>query len=112
MLADSLYLKIGLILLGFGSISFFTGLFVLITRVLGGGINKIAKETQKIVQKGIAEEVAGLVGNASVLIVILKSACSNCRWYWCFPGYYRRGYDGRFFIFVITVSLRKLWEHS
>lgn len=72
MIADNLYLKIGLVLLGFGSISFFTGLFVLITRVLGGGINKIAKETQKIVQKGIAEEVAGLVGNASVLIESLN----------------------------------------
>ncbi len=108
MIADNLYLKIGLVLLGFGSISFFTGLFVLITRVLGGGINKIAKETQKIVQKGIAEEVAGLVGNASVLIESVKPVSSNRCWYRRFSGNYRRNDDGRFFIFVITVSIKKL----
>jgi hypothetical protein len=72
MVIDNLYLKIGLVLMGLGGFSFFTGLVILLTRVLGGGINKIAKETQKIVQKGIAEEVAGLVGNASVLIESLN----------------------------------------
>jgi len=72
MVIENLYLKIGLVIMGLGGFAFFTGLVILLTRVLGGGINKIAKETQKIVQKGIAEEVAGLVGNASVLIESLN----------------------------------------
>ncbi|PKO18333.1 MAG: hypothetical protein CVU39_02540 [Chloroflexi bacterium HGW-Chloroflexi-10] len=62
------FVILSLVLLVLGAISFFSGLIVLLTRVLGGGINKIAAETKKIVQKGIAEEMAGLVGNASVLI--------------------------------------------
>lgn len=65
---DQTFVILSLVLLVLGAISFFSGLIVLLTRVLGGGINKIAAETKKIVQKGIAEEMAGLVGNASVLI--------------------------------------------
>ncbi len=47
-------------------------MYILISRVIGVGISKIANETKKIVQKGIAEEIAGLVGNASVLIESLN----------------------------------------
>ena len=54
--------------MGLGLISFITGFIVLVTRVLGKGITKIAKETQKVVQKGITEEIASIIGNASVLI--------------------------------------------
>lgn len=72
MVSSELFFKIGLVLLGIGSITFFIGMYVLVSRVLGVGINKIANETKKIVQKGIAEEMAGLVGNASVLIESLN----------------------------------------
>ncbi|PKN83243.1 MAG: hypothetical protein CVU46_17465 [Chloroflexi bacterium HGW-Chloroflexi-8] len=72
MVSTELFFKIGLILLGIGAITFFIGMYVLVSRVLGVGINKIAEETKKIVQKGIAEEMAGLVGNASVLIESLN----------------------------------------
>lgn len=54
--------------MGLGLISFITGFIVLLTRVLGKGITQIAKETQKVVQKGITEEIASIIGNASVLI--------------------------------------------
>jgi len=72
MVSSELFFKIGLVLLGVGAITFFIGMYVLVSRVLGVGINKIANETKKIVQKGIAEEMAGLVGNASVLIESLN----------------------------------------
>jgi len=72
MVSSDLFFKIGLILLGIGTVTFFIGMYVLVSRVLGVGINKIANETKKIVQKGIAEEMAGLVGNASVLIESLN----------------------------------------
>lgn len=54
--------------MGLGLISFITGFIVLLTRVLGKGITQIAKQTQKVVQKGITEEIASIIGNASVLI--------------------------------------------
>ncbi len=72
MASTELIYKIGLILLGVGAVTFLIGIFILVSRVLGSGINKIASETKKIVQKGIAEEMAGLVGNASVLIESLN----------------------------------------
>jgi len=58
--------------MGLGFISFITGFIVLLTRVLGKGITQIAKETQKVVQKGITEEIAAIIGNASVLIESLN----------------------------------------
>jgi len=58
--------------MGLGVVTFLTGFIVLLTRVLGKGITKIANETQKVVQKGITEEIASIVGNASVLIESLN----------------------------------------
>jgi hypothetical protein len=58
--------------MGLGLISFITGFIVLLTRVLGKGITQIAKQTQNVVQKGITEEIASIIGNASVLIESLN----------------------------------------
>jgi hypothetical protein len=68
MIKEDLITLLTLIFMGLGLISFITGFIVLLTRVLGKGISKIAKETQKVVQKGITEEIASIIGNASVLI--------------------------------------------
>lgn len=68
MIKEDLVTLLTLIFMGLGLISFITGFIVLVTRVLGKGITKIAKETQKVVQKGITEEIASIIGNASVLI--------------------------------------------
>ncbi|MBW6472792.1 MAG: hypothetical protein K0B14_06680 [Anaerolineaceae bacterium] len=68
MIKEDLITLLTLIFMGLGLISFITGFIVLLTRVLGKGITKIAKETQKVVQKGITEEIASIIGNASVLI--------------------------------------------
>ncbi|OJX41502.1 MAG: hypothetical protein BGO78_01880 [Chloroflexi bacterium 44-23] len=72
MMSAELFYKLGLLLLGVGALTFLIGMYILVSRVFGVGINKIANETKKIVQKGIAEEMAGLVGNASVLIESLN----------------------------------------
>jgi hypothetical protein len=68
MIKEDLITLLTLVFMGLGLISFITGFIVLLTRVLGKGITKIAKETQKVVQKGITEEIASIIGNASVLI--------------------------------------------
>jgi len=61
-----LTLSVGLFLIGI--ISSGLGLYILVSRVLGEDVRVIASQTAKLAQKGIAEDVAGLVGNASSLI--------------------------------------------
>jgi hypothetical protein len=65
---NDLLLVVSLLFLGIGTVSFFSGLIVILSKIMGNSIAKIALETKKIVQKGITEEVAGLVGNASILL--------------------------------------------
>ena len=60
-----LLLVIGVIVLGFG-------IFTLVKRVLGKEWNLIAEQTAKIAQKGVTEEISGLVGNARALIEALN----------------------------------------
>ncbi|HOV07294.1 MAG TPA: hypothetical protein PLV27_08560 [Anaerolineaceae bacterium] len=58
-------LVIGVIVLGFG-------IFTLVKKVLGKELNLIAEQTAKIAQKGVTEEISGLVGNARALIEVLN----------------------------------------
>ncbi len=68
MTKEEIITLVTLVFLGMGFLSFLSGFIVLLTRVLGRGITKIASETQKVVQKGITEEIASIIGNASVLL--------------------------------------------
>lgn len=68
MAKEEIITLVTLVFLGMGFLSFLSGFIVLLTRVLGRGITKIASETQKVVQKGITEEIASIIGNASVLL--------------------------------------------
>ena len=67
MSKNDFFLTMAGIALALGVILLLIGVVVLITRALGGDIKKIANQTAKLAQKGIAEEVAGLVGNAFTL---------------------------------------------
>ncbi len=58
--------------LGLGVLMWLMGVIMLVSRVLGGDIKRIAEQTTRLAQKGIAEEIAGLVGNASTLIESLN----------------------------------------
>jgi hypothetical protein len=57
---------IGLFLLG--AITLLVGIILLITRSAGKEVRTLATQTAKLARKGIAEDVAGLVGNASNLL--------------------------------------------
>lgn len=48
------------------------GVFTLIKKVLGKELNTIADQTVKIAQKGLTDEISGLVGNARSLIEVLN----------------------------------------
>jgi hypothetical protein len=56
----------GLFLLGI--IAILIGIFILITRSAGKEVRTLATQTTKLARKGMAEDVAGLVGNASSLL--------------------------------------------
>jgi hypothetical protein len=56
-----------------GIISVGAGVFILITKTVGDDIRQITQQTTKLAQKGITDDIAGLVGNASSLIDALNN---------------------------------------
>ena len=61
-----LLIVMGLFILG--AITLLVGIILLITRSAGKEVRSLATQTAKLAKKGIAEDVAGLVGNASNLL--------------------------------------------
>ncbi|MDH5507766.1 MAG: hypothetical protein OEZ02_11155 [Anaerolineae bacterium] len=55
-----------------GLTTFITGVFVLLTRAMGKDMSTLAAQAKHLAQKGIAEDVAGLVGNASALMTSMQ----------------------------------------
>lgn len=66
------YLQIQLAMIGglflVGLISFIIGVVVLLTRSVGRDIRALVNQSTLLAKKGLAEEVAGLVGNVSALL--------------------------------------------
>jgi hypothetical protein len=65
-----LTMAIALLVCGIGILGI--GVFTLIGKLMGKELNTIAEQTAKLAQKGITEDVAGLVGNARTLIEALN----------------------------------------
>lgn len=61
-----LYMVIGLFALGV--ITLIVGIILLITRSASKDVRTLASQTARLARKGLAEDVAGLVGNASTLL--------------------------------------------
>jgi hypothetical protein len=61
-----LLMVMGLFILG--AITLLVGIILLITRSAGKEVRSLATQTAKLAKKGIAEDVSGLVGNASSLL--------------------------------------------
>ncbi|MBI9035959.1 MAG: hypothetical protein JEZ03_15975 [Bacteroidales bacterium] len=51
-----------------GIVAIGAGIFILVTRVISEDLRIISNQTAHLVKKGVAEDVSGLVGNASSLI--------------------------------------------
>lgn len=51
-----------------GLMAFFPGIFILLTRSASREVRALTTQTTLLAQKGLSEEVAGLVGNASSLV--------------------------------------------
>ncbi len=51
-----------------GNLAILAGIIILISRITSKEMKAITTQTNRLIQKGIAEEVAGLVGQASTLL--------------------------------------------
>ena len=66
-ISELLYIIItGLFLLG--TVTFATGVIVLLTRTMGKDLSAITRQTSELAQKGLIDDLSGLVGNASALL--------------------------------------------
>ena len=55
-----------------GVLSTAAGILILVTRTSGKDVHSLAGQTARLAQKGVAEDIAGLVGNASALVEALN----------------------------------------
>ena len=65
-------LSMGIGLFVIGVFTFWIGVIILVSRTTGRDVRTIATQTTRLAQKGLAEEIAGLVGNASTLLNALN----------------------------------------
>ena len=72
MTLDSILLGMGACLFVLGLISTGAGIIILISKSMGSELKEITQQTAKLAQHGIADDMAGLVGNASSLIEALN----------------------------------------
>lgn len=66
--ADQMILVMSASLLVMGIVSMGAGIVVLMFRVSGKDVSTLANQSVQLAQKGVADDVAGLVGNASALL--------------------------------------------
>jgi hypothetical protein len=72
MTVNDFLMAIVISLLVMGILSMGAGIIILVFKVMGDDLKTIAMQTAKMAQKGLADEISGLVGNASVLIDALN----------------------------------------
>lgn len=64
-------------LFALGVLSSIIGIIILVTKSIGKDVSTIAVQTTKLAEKGIAEDIAGLVGNASSLLDAINQLIVN-----------------------------------
>lgn len=69
---DEVLKAIVVVMFVLGVVSLAAGIFLLFRRIGGEEVKAIARETTRLAQKGIVEDVTGLVGNASTLLDALN----------------------------------------
>jgi hypothetical protein len=72
MTVNDFFLTMAAALMLCGVVILGIGVFTLIGKIMGKEMRTIADQTAKIAQKGLTDEVAGLVGNARTLIEVLN----------------------------------------
>jgi thiosulfate reductase cytochrome b subunit len=69
---DNLQLIMLIFMFVLGSLTFIIGVAILVTGAWRRDIRSITSQTARLAQKGIAEEVSGLIGNAAALLDTLN----------------------------------------
>ncbi|NMB54369.1 MAG: hypothetical protein GYA15_06670 [Leptolinea sp.] len=69
---NDIFLAMAVFLFIIGIFSIASGIFVLVAKIAGGDLRTIARQTTALAQKGLTEEISGLVGNATALIVAIN----------------------------------------
>jgi uncharacterized protein YoxC len=72
MTVNDFLLSMAIVLVISGIVILGIGVFTLIKKLMGKELQTIADQTSKLAQKGITDDVAGLVGNARTLIEALN----------------------------------------
>ncbi len=62
-----------------GIIAMIAGVLILVFRVMGDDVRQITSESAKLMHKGIAEDISGLVGNTAMLINSLDELVKTTR---------------------------------
>jgi hypothetical protein len=65
---DELILNIITSLFLLGTVTLVIGIIVLLTRTMGKDVRAITRQTSLLAQKGLIDDLSGLVGNASALL--------------------------------------------
>lgn len=69
---------IGLLFL-VGMATFAAGIYIMAFRAAGSDVKALVAQTARLVQKGLAEEIAGLVGNATDLVDAMNQLVRTTR---------------------------------
>ncbi len=70
--ANEILMIMSVVLFLMGAVCTISGLIILTVRVNGRDVRTLAVQTTRLAQKGLAEDIAGLVGNASGLLSALN----------------------------------------
>lgn len=68
MTVNDFFLTMAAVLMLLGVITFGIGVYIIVAKVVSGDVRSLVTQTAKLAQKGITDDVSGLVGNASSLI--------------------------------------------
>jgi hypothetical protein len=69
---DTLQLVMALGAFFLGTLTFITGVLILVTNTLRKDLRELSQQSARLAGKGLAEELSGLVGNASTLIAAVN----------------------------------------
>ncbi|MDH5606882.1 MAG: hypothetical protein OEY93_08345 [Anaerolineae bacterium] len=69
---QTIFFYVSAVIFGLGFITFVLGIFVLTVRSFGRDMRTMTAKTSLIAQKGLSDDLPGLVGNASALMSSLQ----------------------------------------
>jgi hypothetical protein len=73
MTVNDFLLTMAICLLGGGMLMLAVGVFIMVRKLMGKELQNISEQTTKLAQKGITDDISGLVGNAGSLIESLNN---------------------------------------